>query len=49
MQTNKIRPRQFADIKHNTERRDSAYVRFYSPTEAFFNQTWQPDDIIETN
>jgi hypothetical protein len=25
------------------------YLRFYSPTEAFFNQTWQPDDIIEVN
>jgi hypothetical protein len=25
------------------------YVRFYSPTEAFFGQTWKPDDIIETN
>jgi hypothetical protein len=25
------------------------YLRFYSPTEAFFNRTWQPDDIIEMN
>jgi hypothetical protein len=25
------------------------YLRFYSPTEAFFNQTWRPDDIIEIN
>ena len=25
------------------------YLRFYSPTEAFFNQTWKPDDIVETN
>jgi hypothetical protein len=25
------------------------YVRFYSPTEAFFNQTWKPDDIVEMN
>jgi len=23
------------------------YVRFYSPTEAFFDQTWKPDDIVE--
>jgi hypothetical protein len=23
------------------------YLRFYSPTEAFFNQTWKPDDIVE--
>ena len=22
-------------------------LRFYSPTEAFFNQTWKPDDIVE--
>ena len=25
------------------------YLRFYSPTEAFFNQTWKPDDIVEMN
>jgi hypothetical protein len=25
------------------------YVRFYSPTEAFFNQTWKPDNIVEMN
>lgn len=25
------------------------YLRFYSPTEAFFNQTWKPDDIAEMN
>lgn len=25
------------------------YLRFYSPTEAFFNQTWKPDDIVEIN
>ena len=25
------------------------YLRFYSPTEAFFNQSWKPDDIVETN
>jgi hypothetical protein len=25
------------------------YVRFYSPTEALFNQTWKPDDIVEMN
>jgi hypothetical protein len=25
------------------------YLRFYSPTEAFFNQTWKPDDIVEVN
>jgi hypothetical protein len=23
------------------------YLRFYSPTEAFFDKTWKPDDIIE--
>jgi hypothetical protein len=23
------------------------YLRFYSPTEAFFDKTWRPDDIIE--
>jgi hypothetical protein len=23
------------------------YLRFYSPTEAFFKQTWKPDDIVE--
>jgi hypothetical protein len=25
------------------------YLRFYSPTEGFFNQTWKPDDIVEMN
>jgi hypothetical protein len=25
------------------------YLHFYSPTEAFFNQTWKPDDIVELN
>jgi hypothetical protein len=25
------------------------YARFYSPTEAFFNQTGKPDDIVEMN
>ena len=25
------------------------YLRFYSPTEAFFNQAWKPDDIVEMN
>jgi hypothetical protein len=25
------------------------YLRFYSPTEAFFEQTWKPDDIVEVN
>jgi hypothetical protein len=25
------------------------YLRLYSPTEAFFNQTWKPDDIVEMN
>ena len=25
------------------------YVRFYSPTEAFLDQTWKPDDIVEMN
>jgi hypothetical protein len=25
------------------------YLRFYSPTEAFFNQTWKPDDIVEVS
>jgi hypothetical protein len=25
------------------------YLRFYSPTEAFFNQTWKPDDIVAMN
>ena len=25
------------------------YLRFYSPTEAFFNQTWKPDDIHPMN
>jgi len=25
------------------------YLRFYSPTEAFFDQTWKPDDIVEVN
>ena len=25
------------------------YLRFYSPTEAFFNQTWKPDDIVEVD
>ena len=25
------------------------YLRFYSPTDAFFNQTWKPDDIVEMN
>jgi hypothetical protein len=24
-----------------------AYMRFYSPTKAFFDQTWKPDDIVE--
>jgi hypothetical protein len=24
-----------------------AYLRFYSPTEAFFDKTWRPDDIVE--
>jgi len=23
------------------------YLRFYSPTAAFFDQTWKPDDIAE--
>ena len=23
------------------------YLRFYSPTEAFFNATWKPGDIVE--
>ena len=23
------------------------YLRFYSPTEAFFDKTWRPDDIVE--
>jgi len=23
------------------------YVRFYSPTEAFFDKTWKPDDLVE--
>jgi hypothetical protein len=23
------------------------YLRFYSPTEAFFGKTWKPDDIVE--
>jgi len=22
------------------------YLRFYSPTEAFFDKTWKPDDIV---
>jgi hypothetical protein len=25
------------------------YLRFYSPTEAFFDKTWKPDDIVEMN
>jgi hypothetical protein len=25
------------------------YLRFYSPTEAFFDQRWRPDDIVELN
>jgi hypothetical protein len=25
------------------------YLRFYSPTEAFFDKTWKPDDIVEIN
>jgi len=25
------------------------YLRFYSPTEAFFDKTWRPDDIEKTN
>jgi hypothetical protein len=25
------------------------YLRFYSPTEAFFDKTWKPDDIVEVN
>jgi hypothetical protein len=25
------------------------YLRFYGPTEAFFNRTWRPDDIVELN
>ena len=25
------------------------YLRFYSPTDAFFNQTWKPNDIVEMN
>jgi len=25
------------------------YLRFYSPTEAFFDKTWKPDDIVETS
>jgi hypothetical protein len=25
------------------------YLRFYSPTEAFFDQTWKQDDIVEMN
>jgi hypothetical protein len=25
------------------------YLRFYSPAEAFFDQTWKPDDIVEVN
>ena len=25
------------------------YVRFYSPTQAFFDRTWKPDDIVEIN
>src|SRR4029079_6916894 len=24
------------------------YLRFYSPTEAFFHQDWKPDDIVAT-
>jgi len=23
------------------------YLRFYSPTEAFFEKSWKPDDIVE--
>jgi len=23
------------------------YLRFYSPTDAFFDKTWRPDDIVE--
>jgi hypothetical protein len=23
------------------------YLRFYSPTEAFFDKTWRPDDMVE--
>jgi len=23
------------------------YLRFYSPTEAFFDKTWKPEDIVE--
>ena len=23
------------------------YLRFYSPTEAFFDKTWRPDDVVE--
>ncbi len=23
------------------------YLRFYSPTDAFFDKTWKPDDIVE--
>ena len=25
------------------------YLRFYSPTQAFFDRTWKPDDIVEIN
>jgi len=25
----------------------SPYLRFYSPTEAFFDKTWKPEDIVE--
>jgi hypothetical protein len=25
------------------------YLRFYSPTEAFFDKTWKPEDIVEMN
>jgi hypothetical protein len=25
------------------------YLRFYSPSEPFFDQTWKPDDIVEVH
>ena len=36
-------------IKTVTGRGWFPYLRFYSPTEAFFDRTWKPDDIVEVN
>jgi hypothetical protein len=34
-------------IRTRPDRGWFTYVRFYSPTEAFFDKTWKPDDIVE--